>query len=331
MRRRPHGTLWTAHRGPSRRLPVPGRADIFRPRSSPRPGRSRPAGDRRNRGPGGTVRDEAHRLSIDDGELYLRLRGRGPRVLLLHGLTAHGGAWRRVAARLERRYTLVVPDLLSRGRSEARPDLGHDLGRELDRVRAVARHTDTAGRPVVGHSQGAAIATALAAGPNPPSGLVLVCPVTPWTRRPGALEALRSGTVRRAAAPVVSRLRRPLCRWVLRRRVFADPDRVDPETVERYAAPWKEIRRARALLRVLADWRPRELDGRLPDRPPPCRVIAGIRDRRIRLRDARRLADRMDGGFEPVEGAAHMVPDEAPGAVARALEIVIDQHRRRES
>lgn len=252
----------------------------------------------------------------------MRIRGRGPRLLLLHGLTAHGGAWRPVAERLERRWTLVVPDLLSRGRSEPRPDLSHGLGPEARRVRALARAEEAAGSPVVGHSQGAALAVALAGGPDPPSGLVLACPVTPWTRRPAVLGALRSAAVRRAAAPLASRFRRPAARWVLRRRVFADPDRVDGATVERYAAPWAEPSRARGLLRALADWRPSELAGRLPDDPPPTRVVAGARDRRIRPCEARRLAGRLDAPCEMIEDAAHMVPAEAPGAVVRAVEDV---------
>lgn len=249
---------------------------------------------------------------------------------MLHGLTAHGEAWEAVADRLDHRFTLVVPDLLSRGRSEARPDLPHGLDRELERIRTVARATGTAGRPAVGHSQGAVLATALAAGPEPPSGLVLICPVTPWTRRPAVLGALGSAAVRRAAAPVAARVRRPVCRWILRRRVFADPGRVEAATVERYAAPWAESRRVRGLLRVLADWRPAELIGRLPEDPPPCRVLAGGRDRRVGPREARRLARRLDASFERIEGAAHMIPTEAPGAVARAVESVIAEHRRQE-
>lgn len=274
-------------------------------------------------------------MSVGDGELHVRVRGRGPRLLLLHGLTAHGGAWRPVADRLANRWTLVIPDLLSRGRSEARPELPHGLGPEVRRARAVARATGTAGRPAVGHSQGAALAVALADGPDPPSALVAVCPVTPWTRRPAVLEVLRWAAVRRAAAPLASRFRRPAARQVLRRRVFADPARVDDTTVERYAAPWADVHRARALLRVVADWRPSELAVRLPAEPPPTRVVAGAADQRIPPREAGRLARHLDGDCETIDEAAHMVPVEAPGAVVRAVEEVTgrptDERRPREA
>lgn len=312
-------------------MPTVGDGEHLPAASSPR---GRPALPRDRHLPIGareaSVREGTHRLRIGDGEIRVRVRGRGPRLLMLHGLTAHSGTWRPVARRLGDRFTLVMPDLLSRGRSEARPDLPHDLDRELARIRAVARATGTVGRPVIGHSQGAALAAAWTGGPDPPPALVLVCPVTPWTRRPAALGPLRSPALRRAIAPLAVRLRRPVCRWTLRHRVFADPERVDGRTVRRYAAPWSERRRARALLRVLADWRPRELAGRPSGSAPPCRVVAGAHDRRVPVGEARRWARRLGAGLEVVDDAAHMVPVEAPGAVVRATMEMRRPHRSRE-
>lgn len=261
----------------------------------------------------------------------MAVAGEGPRLLLLHGLSAHAGTWEEVARLLRDRFTLVMPDLLSRGRSDARPDLPHDLEHELRRTRAVARATGTVGRPVLGHSQGAALALATAAAPPSPSALVLVCPVTPWTRRPASLDLLRSRRVRAGLAPVLARLRRPLCRAVLRRRVFADPSVVDPPAVERWAEPFADPRRAEALLRTLAEWRPGRLASRMPSGPPPCRVVAGARDRRIRPGEARRLAGWLDAELEVVQDAAHMVPVEAPDAVVRALESVTEANRTQEA
>lgn len=273
------------------------------------------------------VANGTRRIHTDDGEIHVRIRGRGPRVLLLHGLTAHGDSWSELVRRLEESRTLVIPDLLSRGGSRARPELPHDLDRELARVRTVARETGTLGRPAVGHSQGAGLALAMAAGPDPPAALGLVCPVTPWTPRPPWLDLLRPAAVRRVLAPLVVRLRRPVCRWVLEHRVFGDPARVEERTVERYAAPCRDPTRARALLRVLADWRPAELADRLPSACPPAVVLAGGRDRRVPPPQARRLASALGAGFVRVPGAGHMVPVEAPDVTARALESVLDANR----
>lgn len=267
-------------------------------------------------------RETHRRIALAEGELRLRIVGRGPPVLCLHGLSSHGAVWNELARRLAGRYTLYVPDLLGRGGSEPRSDVAYGLAEETTRIRALLSAVGTAPAVTVGHSQGAALALALASGGGPRTGLVLVCPVTPRTRRPAVLGALRWAPVRRALAPVLSRLRQPLARWILRTRVYGDPDRADREATTRYAAPYADPRRARALLRALADWRPAELASRLPAEPLPARVVAGGRDRRITLREARWLAERLGASFEEVPEAGHLLPEEAPAAVARAVEAV---------
>ena len=54
---------------------------------------------------------EARRVSLGDAELYLRLGGDGPPLLLLHGYPQTHLAWHRVAPLLARDFTLVIPDL----------------------------------------------------------------------------------------------------------------------------------------------------------------------------------------------------------------------------
>lgn len=57
-------------------------------------------------------------IRSDDAEIYFEVRGRGPAVVLLHAFPLNGGMWNDVAADLESRYTLVIPDLRAHGRSE---------------------------------------------------------------------------------------------------------------------------------------------------------------------------------------------------------------------
>lgn len=249
---------------------------------------------------------------------------RGPTVLCLHGLTAHRASWRAVASRLEDRCRLVMPDLLGRGASPAEPGARFALDEEIRRLRRLLPLVGDRPWVALGHSHGAALALAMAGEPAC-SGVVLVSPVTPWTRRPRVLDLLDSGLLRRGASPIVAGLRLPVTGWVLRHRVFADPADVDPDTVRRYAAPWAGLHRARTLLRILADWRPAELAGRLPGARIPARVLLGDRDRRIGRVDARRLAERLGTELHVVEGAAHGLPEERPGVVATAvLELVAE-------
>lgn len=278
--------------------------------------------------PPGRVRS----VPVPDGRVRMRVRGDGPPLLCLHGVSAHGGVWRRVSARLEDAFRLHVPDLLGRGGSEARPDVSYRLEREVARAAELAAGLPDRGYLVAGHSQGAALAVVLAARaarddgatvPRP-AGLVLLAPVTPWTRRPLLLEALRFRPVRSAVAAALRPARRPLTRWVLEHRAFGDPGLVDAEAVRRWAAPWSEARRARTLLRVLADWRPTDLSGHLPDVLPPCRVVAGGMDRRIGPAQARRWAARLGASFAVARDAGHMVPVERPGVAADAARRVAE-------
>lgn len=271
-----------------------------------------------------------HEVRLPDGALCLELRGWGPPLLFLHGISANRRTWDPVAALLEDRFTLLLPDLLSRGSSEPRPDLRYRMADELRRVRELAARLPAAPRLVVGHSQGAALAVALAAADPRVEGLVLANPVTPWTLRPSVLRPLRSAALRRGAAALLRPLRRPFARWILGR-TYGPCRRPVAEEVEAYARPYADPRRARALLAVLADWEPAELATHLPRRPLRARVLAGEADRRIGVRGPAALARHLGTPCVTVPGAGHVLPAEAPALVARAVEelfLEIDDARR---
>lgn len=262
---------------------------------------------------------EVVEVDVGDGTLRVEVRGTGPPLLLLHGLSANRTTWWRVARRLESRFTLHLPDLLGRGESDAPSEARFRLEDETRRVRLLVEALGVPGCPAAGHSQGAAILLALANSGPRPGALLLVNPVTPWTRGPPDLHLLRTRPLRRASAGLAVRLRRPATRWILERRVLATR-RAPEELVARYAAPYADPARADALVRAVADWRPRELLHHLPGRPPPTAVLAGDLDRRIELREARRLAGRLGARLRAVEGAGHALPEERPRVVARELE-----------
>jgi lipase len=80
-------------------------------------------------------------------------------LLCLHGLTAHGGRFRRLAEeRLARRFHVLAPDLRGHGRSDPEPPW--DLDAHVDDVLAIAPPGPL---PWLGHSFGARILLELAA------------------------------------------------------------------------------------------------------------------------------------------------------------------------
>lgn len=265
------------------------------------------------------MRTEILHIPCRGGHLEVELTGAGPDLLLLHGLSANRRCWDRVVALLRDRFRCIVPDLLGRGASPAEDGARFRLSDEVSRLRRLAAALELRDLFVAGHSQGAAVSLAWAAAAGGSSRLLLANPVTPWTRPPALLRALPLRALAPVAAPALRRLRRPLVRWTLERRVLAGSERAPPEMVERYARPYARPDGARTILRVLADWEPAELAARLPAAGARARVLAGARDRRIPVADARRLADRLGAPCREIEGAGHAIPEEAPETVAEEL------------
>lgn len=69
---------------------------------------------------------EERRVAVGEAELYLRLGGDGPPLLLLHGFPQTHVIWHRVAPILARDFTLAIPDLRGYGASTGpAPDPEH--------------------------------------------------------------------------------------------------------------------------------------------------------------------------------------------------------------
>lgn len=76
----------------------------------------------------------ARQLQTTDVELFVRIGGRGPALLLLHGYPQTHACWHRIAPTLADRFTVVVCDLPGYGRSRAsssRSDEGAYSKREM--------------------------------------------------------------------------------------------------------------------------------------------------------------------------------------------------------
>jgi 2-succinyl-6-hydroxy-2,4-cyclohexadiene-1-carboxylate synthase len=95
-------------------------------------------------------------------ELYCERMGSGPELLVLHGFTGSGRTMRTLTQRLEGRFSLIVPDLVGHGRSDAPADVG---AYTMTAVVAQLAELVEAGRPVgvVGYSMGARAGLALCA------------------------------------------------------------------------------------------------------------------------------------------------------------------------
>ncbi len=250
-----------------------------------------------------------------DSALDVTIEGAGPDVLLIHGLSANRGKWNRLAPLLQGRFRLVRPDLAGRGVSPAPPEIRFGLADEASRLLGLLDSLAVERPILVGHSQGAALAVAVQASGRG-RALLLLNPVTPWTRRPAALDLLRRRPVRKLLGPVARHYRMPLTRYILTRRVYANPELATEAAVRTYSEALESVERVDTLLRVLADWRPSELASHRGQLAVPAMVVAGGLDRRISPADARRWAARLGAGYTVLADCAHGIPEEAPERVA---------------
>jgi 3-oxoadipate enol-lactonase len=80
-------------------------------------------------------------LRSGDAEIFFEIRGNGPPVVLLHPFPSHHEFWHPVAAALESRYRLVLPDLRGHGDSE----IGEGPAFMQKHASDIARMLDAAG------------------------------------------------------------------------------------------------------------------------------------------------------------------------------------------
>lgn len=113
---------------------------------------------------------DGHRLSYWEGG-----RRDGPAVVLLHGFGASKENWTFLAARLRRRYRLLVPDLPGFGDSQFYPQGNYEAAVQADRIAGWLRQLGVVRAQLVGSSMGGAIAAQIAARhPQLAAGLCLM-------------------------------------------------------------------------------------------------------------------------------------------------------------
>ena len=106
------------------------------------------------------------RVAVAEAEIFCRIGGAGPPLLLLHGYPQTHVAWHRVAPRLMRQFSLVVPDLRGYGESRGpRPDPEHRHYSKRAMARDMAELMTALGHErflLAGHDRGARVGFRLA-------------------------------------------------------------------------------------------------------------------------------------------------------------------------
>jgi pimeloyl-ACP methyl ester carboxylesterase len=101
-------------------------------------------------------------IKTNGTELYVRVGGQGPAVVLLHGFGDTGDMWAPIAAKLVGDHTVIVPDLRGMGLS-AHPDTGYTKANEARDIAGVMEALKVDKAQLVTHDIGNMVGYALVA------------------------------------------------------------------------------------------------------------------------------------------------------------------------
>ncbi|QAY94312.1 alpha/beta fold hydrolase [Pseudomonas sp. ACM7] len=100
-------------------------------------------------------------IPVEGVTLHVRVGGKGPAVVLLHGFGDTGDMWAPLAADLAKDHIVVVPDLRGMGLSSI-PDSGYDKKTQAGDIRALLAALGIEHSVVIGHDIGTMVAFAYA-------------------------------------------------------------------------------------------------------------------------------------------------------------------------
>ncbi|WP_223516002.1 alpha/beta fold hydrolase [Pseudomonas sp. GL-B-19] len=100
-------------------------------------------------------------ITVEGVKIHVRVGGKGPAVVMLHGFGDTGDMWAPLAADLAKDHTVVVPDLRGLGLSSI-PDNGYDKKTQAGDIRGVLAALGIEHSVVIGHDIGTMVAFAYA-------------------------------------------------------------------------------------------------------------------------------------------------------------------------
>lgn len=258
-------------------------------------------------------------VEVDAGGVRIStyVLGKGPPVLLAHGLGGTKVTWFPILTELASRHRLIVPDLPGHGESE-KPRAEYSPRFYAHVMRCLMDRLEVDQAAVVGNSLGGRVALEMALrSPNRVTSLALLDPSMPGLRWRYLLGFGRVVPSELGAFPFLLRER-----WmqVAIRRLFAHPERLAPGNYAAGATEFIRIYRSRAarmaffssLAQIMSE-KPEAFFGSLRRIKHPALVMFGDQDRLVPLRLGMRLARHLPNArMVVVPEVGHVPQFEAP-------------------
>jgi pimeloyl-ACP methyl ester carboxylesterase len=271
---------------------------------------------------------EEHWITLDSARMRYLRAGSGPPLLLVHGLLGYSFSWRFTIPALAQHATVYAVDLLGTGFSDRPPGLDCSLKASAERLlrfmdRIDEDRTGLAPCDLLGTSHGGAVVMMAAAlAPDRVRHLILADPVNPWSAHGKRLTVFLSNPLIAPLfvnlAPHVGSLHK-----FYHRRMFGDPRRIPPGSLEGYRKPMRVPGSYHYAIAVVRSWNRdlRELESALPRIAHlPTLLIWGSLDTAVNPESAAPLKQRFkDCRLVMFDGVGHLPYEEAPEEFNRAV------------
>ena len=250
---------------------------------------------------------------------YLRA-GSGPPLILLHGLMGYSFSWRFTIPALSRHATVYAVDSVGTGFSDRPANLDCSLRSSAHRLLSFVKTLGITSFDLLGTSYGGAVAMMAASMCAQSSDLrlrrlVLVAPVNPWSPH-GRHLAPFLGTKLGSALFLrsVDHMHWTFPYWLAR--LFGDPKRIPPGTLEGYVAPVSIPGSFEYALRIVSHWSDclQQLETILPQiADVPTLLIWGSADAAVYPQSAEKLRQHFKNCELVVyPGVGHLAYEEVP-------------------
>lgn len=256
--------------------------------------------------------------------------GRGPVALLLHGAGASSHSFAALVPALAQRFTTIAVDLPGHARTRRQRAFEPSLTNVVARLRRLLDALGLQPELVIGHSVGAAIALQLAhqAGHPRPQVVALAPAFTPLRGFAGAVFRPMAAALRLSIAPDLLAARLATTARI-DNMLRALGTGLDADGVERYRALVAQPGHVQGVLDMMSRWDVAPLYESLPRIDVRTLVLAGEGDRAIPLADIRAASQRLaNAELDVIAGVGHLVHEERPDLVARAILDFVDAQRR---
>ncbi|MCB0385815.1 MAG: alpha/beta fold hydrolase, partial [Bdellovibrionales bacterium] len=176
---------------------------------------------------------EAQFLEVDGFKIRYIIEGKGPNLLLLHGIAAHIYAWRKLIPILRPYYRLVAIDLPGFGYSTKNPGADYGLDEQCRRIERLLDELGIEQTRVLGSSMGGSLALHLARR-NPKRFWEVVCISPATSRKLMPVKAHRLGWASNGLQYLVT----PTFVSSIYKTVVHRQDQIDRQAIEEYHRPY---------------------------------------------------------------------------------------------